>query len=80
MRLLYTNGGNHAAACGLDFYHPHLFYDTFATRDIDGYPMIAGLYPFFSDGQTRRQLIARQPDVEVKSCWNGMGTPPNSHV
>jgi hypothetical protein len=54
-----------------------MFYDTFAMRDIDGNPMIAGLFPFFSRGETRRQLLARGTLVKVKSCWNGMGTPPN---
>ena len=36
IRLLQTNNGHYAAACGLDYSRPHLFYDTFAMRDVDG--------------------------------------------
>jgi hypothetical protein len=71
--LLRTNNGHYAAACGLDYFRPHLFYDTFAMRDIDGNPMIAIFFPFFPRGKTRRQLLAHSATVQVKSCWNGMG-------
>src|SRR5271154_6466060 len=73
---MQTNEGHHAAACGLDYFRPHLFYDTFAMRDIDGNPMIAILFPFFPQGKTRQQLMAHSTKIELKSCWNGMGTPP----
>lgn len=76
IRLLHTNGGEYAAACGLDYFRPHLFYDTFAMRDINGNPTIQTLFPFFSSSKTRNQLLARSTKVEVKSCWNGMSTPP----
>jgi hypothetical protein len=75
IRLLQTNEGQYAAACGLDYSRPHLFYDTFAMRDFDGNPMIGTLFPFFPQGKTRRQLLDHKTNVEVKSCWNGMGTP-----
>ena len=42
-------------------------------RDIDGNAMIAIFFPFFPEGKTRRQLLAHNPIVQVKSCWNGMG-------
>jgi Cryptococcal mannosyltransferase 1 len=47
-------------------------------RDIDGKPMIAIFFPFFPRGKTRQQLLAHKTKVQVKSCWNGMGTihPP----
>lgn len=76
---MQTNNGHHAAACGLDYFRPHLFYDTFAMRDIDGNPMIAILYPFFPEGKTRQQLMAHSTNVQVKSCWNGMGSIPLTH-
>jgi hypothetical protein len=73
---MQTNNGQHAAACGLDYFRPHLFYDTFAMRDIDGNPMIAILFPFFPQGKTRQQLMAHSTKIQLKSCWNGMGNPP----
>jgi len=45
-------------------------------RDVDGHPMIAILFPFFPAGSTRDQLLSQNPTIQVKSCWNGMGTPP----
>ena len=38
--------------------------------------MIAIIYPFFPQGTTRRQLLAQENNVQVKSCWNGMGIRP----
>src|SRR5271154_6633634 len=73
---MQTNEGHHAAACGLDYFRPHLFYDTFAMRDIDGNPMIAILFPFFPQGKTRQQLMAHSTKIELKSCWNGMSSAP----
>ena len=73
LRLLHTNDGQYGAACGLDYFRPHLFYDTFAMRDIDGQAMISIFFPFFPQGKTRRQFLSRSPKVQVKSCWNGMG-------
>ena len=73
IRLLQTNKGQYAAACAMDYKRPLLFYDTFAMRDLEGRRTIAVLYPFFPDGETRNQLLAQQTQVELKSCWNGMG-------
>jgi hypothetical protein len=74
IRLLQTNNGHYAAACGLDYSSPHLFYDTFAMRDVDGNHVTTVLFPFFPKGNTRQQLMAHSTNVQVKSCWNGMGT------
>jgi hypothetical protein len=79
VRLLHTNKGEYAAACGLDYFRPHLFYDTFAMRDSNGNPTIAIIFPFFPSGKTRDQLLARSTKVEVTSCWNGMSTPSPIH-
>jgi hypothetical protein len=73
IRLLHTNQGHYSAACGLDYFRPHLFYDTFAMRDMNGNPMISIIYPFFPQGTTRKEFLSRSPRVHVKSCWNGMG-------
>lgn len=57
----------------MDYKEPLMFYDTFAMRDLNGLPTIARVYPFFPFGETRNQLLAGRTQVEVKSCWNGMG-------
>jgi hypothetical protein len=63
------------AACAVDFVLPFKFYDTFATRDLEGYSMGLPLFPWFADvGQAEsRQDVLRGTDaVRVKSCWGGM--------
>ncbi len=72
LRLLLTHHGNYAATCALDFINPVKFYDTFATRDTDGYSMGLPLYPFFSPGQSQSQIRQGDSLVRVKSCWSGM--------
>jgi hypothetical protein len=72
LRLLRTNDGDYAATCTLDFINPIKFYDTFATRDADGYSMGLPLYPFFSPGQSQSQIRRGDSLIRVKSCWSGM--------
>lgn len=72
LRLLQTNHGDYAAVCALDFINPIKFYDTFATRDANGYSMGLPLYPFFSPGQSQSQIKQGNSLVNVKSCWSGM--------
>jgi hypothetical protein len=72
LRLLQTNYGDYAAACALDFINPIKFYDTFATRDADGYSMGLPLYPFFPPGQSQSQIRRGDSLIRVKSCWCGM--------
>ncbi|CAF1058871.1 unnamed protein product [Adineta steineri] len=72
IRLLQTNHGDYSAACALDFINPIKFYDTFATRDTDGYSMGLPLYPFFAPGQSQSQIRQGHDLVHVKSCWSGM--------
>lgn len=63
------------AACSVDFINPFKFYDTFASRDLEGYGMGLPLYPWFStagDGQSRRDVQEGRDAVRVRSCWGGM--------
>ncbi|KAL4780029.1 cryptococcal mannosyltransferase 1-domain-containing protein [Aspergillus varians] len=63
------------AACAVDFDNPFKFYDTYATRDLEGYSMGLPFFPWFSDagsGQSRRDVLAGKDAVPVRSCWGGM--------
>lgn len=63
------------AACAVDFINPFKFYDTFATRDLEGYSMGVPFYPWFSDagkGESRRDVLQQTDAVRVRSCWGGM--------
>jgi hypothetical protein len=63
------------AACAMDFINPFKFYDTFATRDSEGYGAGVPFYPFFSTagkGYSRKDVKANTDAVRVKSCWGGM--------
>lgn len=78
--LLSTNvDGNgrtqYHAACALDFIDPFKFYDTFASRDLEGYRMGVPIFPWFTtagSGQSRKDVLAQKDAVRVKSCWGGM--------
>lgn len=63
------------AACAVDFINPFKFYDTFATRDLEGYSMGVPFYPWFSGagkGESRQDVLDGKDAVRVKSCWGGM--------
>jgi hypothetical protein len=63
------------AACAVDFINPIKFYDTFATRDSNGYGMGLPFFPWFTGtdgGQSRRDVMQGSDAVRVKSCWGGM--------
>lgn len=63
------------AACAVDFIDPFKFYDTFATRDLEGYSIGIPLFPWFSSsglGHTRKDVLAEKDAVRVRSCWGGM--------
>ena len=78
--LFSTNGDQHAkssylAACAVDFINPFKFYDTFATRDAEGYSMGVPFFPWFSaagNGISRSDVLQGKDAVRVKSCWGGM--------
>ena len=66
---------DYLAACAVDFINPFKFYDTFATRDLDGYSMGVPFYPWFSTAsrrQSRQDVLDQKDAVRVKSCWGGM--------
>ena len=73
---LDANGrASYRAACAVDFINPFKFYDTFATRDIEGYSMGVPFFPWFTDsgnGVSRKDVLAGKDAVRVKSCWGGM--------
>ncbi|GKZ35704.1 hypothetical protein AbraIFM66950_006455 [Aspergillus brasiliensis] len=63
------------AACAVDFINPFKFYDTYATRDLQGYGMGVPFYPWFTSagqGQSRQDVLAQKDAVRVRSCWGGM--------
>ncbi|KAL9617666.1 MAG: hypothetical protein Q9160_007541 [Pyrenula sp. 1 TL-2023] len=71
-----TNGRAHyRAACAVDFINPFKFYDTFASRDLEGYSMGIPFYPWFSNsgkGESRKDVLQQTDAVRVRSCWGGM--------
>lgn len=78
--LLSTNlDGNgrasYRAACAVDFINPFKYYDTFATRDLEGYSMGVPFFPWYSSaggGHSRQDVLDGTDAVRVKSCWGGM--------
>ncbi|KAL5362846.1 cryptococcal mannosyltransferase 1-domain-containing protein [Aspergillus floccosus] len=63
------------AACAVDFLNPFKFYDTYATRDLQGYGVGVPFFPWFStagDAQSRNDVLAGKDAVRVRSCWGGM--------
>ncbi|KAK5945770.1 hypothetical protein PMZ80_002978 [Knufia obscura] len=63
------------SACAVDFINPFKFYDTFATRDLNGFSMGVPFFPWFSavgDAVTLEQTLSDNDAVPVRSCWGGM--------
>jgi len=63
------------AACAVDFINPFKFYDTLATRDLDGFQIGVPFFPWFSavgDGITLEEVLNENDAVRVRSCWGGM--------
>ena len=70
-----TGRTQYRAACATDFIMPFKFYDTFATRDLEGYDMGVPFYPWFTGAgkaESRKDVLAQKDAVRVKSCWGGM--------
>ncbi|OQN95371.1 hypothetical protein B0A48_18477 [Cryoendolithus antarcticus] len=70
-----TGRPRYLAACATDFINSFKFYDTFATRDFEGFDMGVPFYPWFTgagDGASRKDVLAQTDAVRVKSCWGGM--------
>ncbi|CCU83157.1 hypothetical protein BGHDH14_bgh05865 [Blumeria hordei DH14] len=81
LRLIWgTNVDEHGnaeykAACAADFSTSWKYYDTFATRDAEGYSLGVPIYPWFSsegEAVSRKDVLAGRDAVRVKSCWGGM--------
>jgi len=70
-----TGETNYRAACAVDFINAFKFYDTYATRDLEGFRMGVPFYPWFAGsgkGISRQDVLAQKDAVRVKSCWGGM--------
>ena len=70
-----TGKARYRAACAVDFVNPFKFYDTFASRDAEGYSMGVPFYPWFTgagNGTSKEDVLCQTDTVKVKSCWGGM--------
>lgn len=81
MRLLWGTNVNadgkaeYKATCGVDFITSWKFYDTYATRDTEGYSIGVPIYPWFGgkgESTSRKDVLAGKDAVRVKSCWGGI--------
>ncbi|PYH99688.1 hypothetical protein BO71DRAFT_405239 [Aspergillus ellipticus CBS 707.79] len=80
LQLLFStntqNGvSDYRAACAVDFINPFKFYDTFASRDLEGYNIGLQFYPWFTTtgkAQSRQDVLRGKDAVRVRSCWGGM--------
>lgn len=66
---------DYLAACAVDFINPFKFYDTFATRDIEGFSMGVPFFPWYSSAGraiSRQDVLEGRDAVRVQSCWGGM--------
>ncbi|MCJ1258740.1 hypothetical protein MMC24_006573 [Lignoscripta atroalba] len=66
---------DYLAVCAVDFINAFKFYDTYASRDLEGYSMGVPFFPFFSsagNGQSRQDILNEKDAVRVRSCWGGM--------
>ncbi|KAJ5579521.1 uncharacterized protein N7459_005506 [Penicillium hispanicum] len=81
LQLLFSTNVNengvsqYRAACAVDFDNPFKFYDTYATRDLQGYSMGLPFFPWFSTaghGESRKDVLRGKDAVRVRSCWGGM--------
>ncbi|KAJ5976899.1 Mannosyltransferase 1 CMT1 [Penicillium viridicatum] len=71
-----ANGvAQYRAACAMDFSNAFKFYDTYATRDLQGYEIGLPFYPWFTTAgraQSRQDVLEGRDAVRVRSCWGGM--------
>lgn len=70
-----TGEAKYKAACAMDFINPFKYYDTYATRDLEGRGLGVPFFPFFAnEGQavSRKDIVSGRESVRVKSCWGGM--------
>ncbi|KAK2811129.1 hypothetical protein FQN50_002465 [Emmonsiellopsis sp. PD_5] len=81
LQLLFSTNADengisqYRAACAVDFINPFKFYDTYATRDLEGFSMGVPFYPWFSnagEAESRQDVLDQKDAVRVRSCWGGM--------
>ncbi|KAH6696472.1 cryptococcal mannosyltransferase 1-domain-containing protein [Leptodontidium sp. MPI-SDFR-AT-0119] len=63
------------AVCGMDFVNGWKYYDTFATRDLEGYGLGVPIFPWFANeghAISRNDVLEGRDAVRVKSCWGGI--------
>jgi hypothetical protein len=59
----------------MDFVNPFKFYDTFATRDAEGYRTGVPFFPWFTKAgraESWNDVMLGTDAVRVQSCWGGM--------
>lgn len=74
-RLLWGTKEEYKAVCAADFVTSWKYYDTFATRDAEGFSIGVPLFPWFAaegEAVSRDDVLAGRDAVRVKSCWGGM--------
>ncbi|MCJ1419015.1 hypothetical protein MMC32_005366 [Xylographa parallela] len=70
-----TGRSSYRAACGIDFWNFIFVYDTFAIRDLEGFGLGYGLYPWFApigNAESRQDVLDGKDAVRVRSCWSGI--------
>jgi len=70
-----TRRPSYRAACAVDFIGYAMFYDTFVSRDLEGFGMGLMFYPWFTPSgkaESRQDVLAGKDAVRVRSCWGGM--------
>ncbi|RJE22565.1 hypothetical protein PHISCL_05111 [Aspergillus sclerotialis] len=81
LQLLFSTNADengiaqYRAACAVDFINPFKFYDTYATRDLEGYSMGLPFFPWFSragKADSWKDVQKGKDAVRVRSCWGGM--------
>ncbi|CAD6444960.1 de897cf1-be89-4430-bd77-6c5e4acd2183-CDS [Sclerotinia trifoliorum] len=81
LRLLWGTNVNeegraeYKAVCGADFITSWKYYDTYATRDTEGYSIGVPIFPWFAgkgESTSRNDVLAGKDAVRVKSCWGGI--------
>jgi Cryptococcal mannosyltransferase 1 len=66
---------NYRAACAMDFINAFKFYDTFASRDAEGYRAGIPFFPWFANAGraiSRTAVLSQTDAVPVRGCWGGM--------
>ena len=66
---------SYQAACAVDFIGYAMFYDTFVSRDLEGFGMGLMFFPWFTPSgkaESRQDALAGKDAVRVRSCWGGM--------